>query len=93
MPSGRVRTQIDALVNSATGEISGRAVYWDGGQISADEASVIAYPYAVALQMLYPEEKISDVCVWQTRRNNIHLVPLGEALAQAARANGVLARF
>lgn len=93
MPSGTVRTQVDALVNSASGELSGRAVFWDGGEISADDATVIAYPYAVALQSLYPEETISDVCVWQARRNNMHLVPLGEALGQAARADAALARL
>lgn len=93
MPSGTVRTQVDAVVNSATGAISGRAVFWDGGEISADEATVIAYPYAVALQSLYPEETVSDICVWQARRNNLHLVPIGEALSQAARADAVLSRL
>lgn len=93
MTSGTVRTQVDALVVSATGEIAGRAVYWDGGNISEAQAPIIAYPYAVALQTLYPENTVSDVCVWQARRNNIHLVPVEEALAERARVDAALARL
>jgi hypothetical protein len=92
MPSGTVKTKLDVVV-SKDNELSGRVVFWDGATISTNEARVIAYPYAKALERMYPDEKISDICVWQVRRNNLHLVPLAEALSREADADAVLARL
>ena len=64
-------------------ELSGRAVFWDGEPITLNDAAVIAYPYAQALQLMYPDETITDICVWQVRRGNLHVVPVAEALAHA----------
>ena len=92
MPSGTVKTKIDVVTQGKTG-LAARAVFWDGPDISADEAEVIAYPYAVALQTLYPNQTLACVCVWQTRRNSMYEVPLATALARAGAADAVLARL
>jgi len=92
MPSGSVKTRVDVVMTRQQ-ELSGRAVFWDGQPITINEAQVIAYPYAVALQRMYPNETIADVCVWQVRRGNLFVVPLADALARAAEADGVLARL
>ncbi|HEV2945202.1 MAG TPA: hypothetical protein VGX26_08820 [Solirubrobacteraceae bacterium] len=81
LPSGSVKTRVDVVMTRER-ELSGRAVFWDGDPITLNEAPVIAYPYAVALQRLYPDETITDICVWQVRRGNLFVVPVMEALAE-----------
>ncbi len=92
LPSGSVKTRVDVVMNRQK-ELSGRAVFWDGQPITVNEAQVIAYPYAEALQRMYPNETIVDICVWQVRRGNLFVVPVAEALARAAEADAVLARL
>lgn len=89
---GTVKTKVDVVVKRQS-ELSGRAVFWDGLPISIDEAEVIAYPYALALQAMYPNEPISDICIWQVRRGTLHLVSMSEALARANDADAVLSRL
>jgi hypothetical protein len=90
MPSGVVRTAIDVVVASPTG-LTARAVYWDGLHISAAQAATIAYPFAVALQQLFPNDSPELVEVWQVRRNETHGVTVSTALAQAGAADAILA--
>ncbi|MFI4992107.1 MAG: hypothetical protein ACHQCH_00630 [Solirubrobacterales bacterium] len=54
---------------------------------------MIAYPYAEALQRMYPSETVSDICIWQVRKRNLYVVPLADALARANEADAVLARL
>jgi hypothetical protein len=89
---GTVKTKVDVVVKRHK-ELSGRAVFWDGLPISINEAEVIAYPYAVALQTMYPNEPLSDICVWQVRRGTLHLVSVSAALARANDADVVLSRL
>jgi hypothetical protein len=92
LPSGHIKTRVDVVTTSEQG-LSGRAVFWDGTPITLDEAQVIAYPYAEAMRTMYPNEAITDVCVWQVRRSTLFVVPLEEALARASEADAVLARL
>lgn len=92
LPSGSVKTRVD-VVMTRQHQLSGRAVFWDGQPITLNDAQVIAYPYAAALQRMYPNETIADICVWQVRRGNLFLVPLSDALARAGEADSVLARL
>lgn len=92
LPSGKVKTRVDVVMTRQR-ELSGRAVFWDGQPITVNEAHVIAYPYAEALQRMYPNETITDICVWQVRRNNLFVVPVADALARASEADAVLARL
>jgi hypothetical protein len=92
LPSGTIATKVD-VVTTRQGALSGRAVFWDGQPITLDEAQVIAYPYAVALQRMYPNETVADICVWQVRRDNLYVVGASEALARAGDADTVLARL
>jgi hypothetical protein len=92
LPSGTITTRVD-VVTTQQNELSGRAVFWDGQPITLDEAQVIAYPYAEALQRMYPNETISDICVWQVRRGTLHVVSMSAALARAGDADAVLARL
>jgi hypothetical protein len=92
MPSGSVRTKVDVVVESSS-QLSGRAVYWDGPTISPAQSEVIAYPFAEAIRVMFPNSTITDICVWQARRDNIHRVPFSTALARRARADAVLARL
>jgi hypothetical protein len=92
LPSGRIKTRVDVVMTDQQ-ELSGRAVFWDGQPITVNEAHVIAYPYAEALQRMYPNETITDICVWQVRRNNLFVVPVADALARASEADAVLARL
>ena len=92
LPSGTVKTRVDVVMTRER-ELSGRAVFWDGEPITLNDAAVIAYPYAQALQLMYPDETITDICVWQVRRGNLHVVPVAEALAHAGEADAVLARL
>jgi hypothetical protein len=92
LPSGTIKTKVD-VITTRRKELSGRAVFWDGQPISINEAQVIAYPYAEALQRMYPNETISDICVWQVRRGTLHVVPMSAALARATEADAVLARL
>jgi hypothetical protein len=92
LPSGTVKTRVDVVMTRER-ELSGRAVFWDGEPITLNDAAVIAYPYAQALQLMYPDETITDICVWQVRRGNLHVVPVAEALARAGEADAVLARL
>jgi hypothetical protein len=84
LPSGTITTKVD-VVTTQQQELSGRAVFWDGQPITLDEAQVIAYPYAVALQRMYPNETVADICIWQVRRGNLHVVTASEALARQRR--------
>jgi len=92
LPSGTVKTKVDVVMTRQE-TLSGRAVFWDGKPITLNDAQVIAYPYAEALRSMYPGETISDICVWQVRRENLHVVPVAEALARAAEADAILARL
>jgi hypothetical protein len=92
MPSGTIAVKVD-VVTERSKELSGRAIFWDGQPITINEAEVIAYAYAAALQRMYPNEIVSDVCVWQVRRGTLHTVPLAAALARATDADAVLARL
>lgn len=92
LPSGTIRTRVDVIATRQQ-QLSGRAVFWDGQTISLDEARVIAYPYARALEIMYPDETMSDICVWQVRRGTLHLVSFADALARASDADTVLARL
>ncbi len=92
LPSGSVKTRVDVVMTRQR-QLSGRAVFWDGQPITLNDAQVIAYPYAAALQRMYPNETIADICVWQVRRGNLFLVPLSDALARAGEADAVLARL
>ena len=90
--SGTITARVD-VVMTGNKELSGRAIFWDGQPISVNQAHVIAYPYAEALQRMYPSETISDICVWQVRRGTLHTVSMSDALARAAEADEVLARL
>jgi hypothetical protein len=93
MPSGSVRTKLQVVVEDAAAALAGRAIYWDAPRISVAEAEVIAYPYAEAMQLQYPARTISEICVWQLRRGDIHAVPLAKALGKRAQADSVLSRL
>lgn len=93
LPSGVVRTTVDVVVEDANGDLSGRAIYWDGGPISPVQAEVIAYPYADVMAALFPGRTITDICVWQARRDNIHSIPFQTAISNAAAADAVLANL
>jgi len=92
LPSGTIKTKVD-VVTTRQKVLSGRAVFWDGKPITLDQAQVIAYPYAVAARTLYPNEPVSDICVWQVRRGTLHVVSMTNALARANDADEVLARL
>jgi hypothetical protein len=90
LPSGTVTTKIDVIVQGSAG-LAARAIFWDGLGIGPQEAEVIAFPYAVALQTLCPGQSLDCVCVWQARRNAMHEVAVSTALSRAGAADAVLA--
>lgn len=92
MASGVVKTTVDVIVSGPDG-LAGRAIFWDGPAASLADAEAIAYPFAEAMQIMFPNENITDICVWQVRRGNIHSIPLQTALARRAQADIALARL
>jgi hypothetical protein len=90
LPSGTVTTKIDVIARGPGG-LAARAIFWDGLGIGRQEAEVIAFPYAAALQSLYPGRTLDCVCVWQARRNAIYEVSMSTALARVSAADAVLA--
>ena len=93
LPSGTVRTKVDVVTVDRNGDLAGRAVFWDGAPISPIDAEAIAYPYAEAMRVMFPGATITDICVWQARRDTMHSVSLQVALGKAAAADTALARL
>jgi hypothetical protein len=92
MPAGPVEARLDVVLEDGD-ELAGRVVLWDGPNFSVDMPPVMAYPFARALQNLYPGRTFTTVGIWQGRRQRLVEVPFPEAIARAAAANGILERM
>lgn len=64
--------------------------FWDAPHLDRVSATTGAYPFAVALTTLFPDERYASVGIWQARRQELVEVSHAKALAQRAAANAVL---
>ncbi|MBN1609250.1 MAG: hypothetical protein JW940_21650 [Polyangiaceae bacterium] len=90
LPAGAVRVRLDVVLEDED-DLAGRVVLWDGLQIDAASAPVIACVFAHALETLYPRRSFTTIGVWQARRQQLIEVSHADALAQTAAASARLA--
>jgi hypothetical protein len=84
-PAGPLRVRIDVILADGNG-IAGRAVFWDGPDLTENQAPLMAAPYAAALEQLHPEAVVTSIGVWQARRQTHIEVPIEKALAEVRTA-------
>lgn len=92
LPTGPVTARLDVVLDDGT-DVAGRVVLWDGPDFDDAIAPVMAYPFADALQQLFPATTVTTIGIWQARRQRRAEIPYAAAIAQAAAADAILARL
>ncbi len=83
---GELRATVDVVLDDGEG-IAGRAVLWDGPDFADEDAPLIAYPFAAALQASFAGRTLTTIGVWQGRRQHAVEVSAFEALGRKADAD------
>jgi hypothetical protein len=84
-PAGPLKVRLDAILTDGDG-LAGRAIFWDGPDLAETQAPLIAAPYAAALVQLHPEASLTEIGIWQARRQTYVEVPIASALSQVRAA-------
>lgn len=70
--------RIDVLLYDE--DLAARAILWDGPDLNAAQAPLVAAPYAAALSQLHTAADLTTIGVWQARRQSYFEVPVSTAL-------------
>lgn len=84
-PAGPLMVRLDVILADGNG-LAARALFWDGPDLTESQASLIAAPYAAALEQSHPEALLTSVGVWQARRQTHFEVPIESALREVKAA-------
>jgi hypothetical protein len=84
-PAGPLKVRLDVVLGDGDG-FAGRAILWDGPDLTEAQAPLIAAPYASALAQLFPGVSLTSMGVWQARRQTWTEVPFNVALRQVRSA-------